>query len=124
MKINRNSKRQLKRDISFINEILDFVEDRNSEGCETLLTDWKHELEMYHNQPLVKKRQIKRFRYYEIEEGGMYAFDVKSEKDMRGLCGWKSPSCVRADELLEKQMTGMEVGEYVQHRMGELVRLK
>lgn len=66
----------------------------------------------------------KLFMYFESEEGGMTNFEVKCIKDLRQLRGWWTNDCLEDDIKLIKWMDEADVGEYYEHRLGVIVRLK
>lgn len=66
----------------------------------------------------------KHFVYFESQKGGMQHYDILEEEDFRFFCGWMSKGCEKEDRSLLKWMLSAEVGEYKDHRLGTLVRLK
>lgn len=67
---------------------------------------------------------MKAFVYCETTEGGMDAYIVHSAKDLTCLYGWMSRDCKEEDEALVEWMETAEVGDYLDHRLGVIVRLK
>ena len=67
---------------------------------------------------------MKTFMYLENQEGGMADFVVHDESDMIALRGWKDLYCYEMDKALENWMEDAEVGDYAEHRLGVMVRVK
>lgn len=66
----------------------------------------------------------KTFLYCETTEGGMHMQIVHSQKDLATLCGWMDKWCRLVDEALVSWMETAEVGDYYDHRLGVMVRVK
>ena len=62
--------------------------------------------------------------YFESEEGGMSAFEVYGEVDLKGLYGWGREDCKDRDNRLLEWMDKADIGELYDHRLGCIVRLK
>lgn len=67
---------------------------------------------------------MKRFLYIEETDGGMAPIVVGSASELNGLCGWMHESCKADDMALINWMNTAEIGEYYEHRLGIMVRLK
>lgn len=69
---------------------------------------------------------MKHFVYFEVEDGGVHKFDVFNPTDLEHLYCWMKPQYGSNvdDTLLLNWMESAEVGEYFDHRLGYLVRLK
>lgn len=67
---------------------------------------------------------MKLFMYFENQEGGMAEWEVREESDLIALRGWKDSYCYAADKALENWMEDAEVGDYADHRLGVMVRVK
>jgi hypothetical protein len=67
---------------------------------------------------------MKQFMYFENQEGGMDFFFVRKESDLDVLHGWKDVYCYEEDSALEDWMEDAEVGDYSEHRLGVMVRVK
>lgn len=66
----------------------------------------------------------KRFKFFQCSEGGMDVFDIYTKEDLEAIAYWMDKTCIKQDNRLIKYMENMEVGDFVKHRMGILVRLK
>ena len=66
----------------------------------------------------------KRFRFFQANEGGMSEFDIFTMNDLHNIAYWMTNECIKKDSKLKADMKKMEVGDFVEHRMGTLVRLK
>lgn len=67
----------------------------------------------------------KHFIYFEDCEGGMQAFDVFHETDLKSLAGWMSDNFCMADDFgLLDWMKDAEIGDIYGHRLGIIARLK
>lgn len=66
----------------------------------------------------------KQFMYFESIEGGMVSYAVSTGRDLSGLYGWMSKGCEADDQGLLNWMESANVGEFYEHRLGTLVRLK
>lgn len=70
---------------------------------------------------------MKRFMFFEQEEGGM---DVHDDIDgpeyflARRLYGWMNENCADADSAMLDWMKTAEIGDYHFHRLGVLVRIR
>lgn len=68
---------------------------------------------------------MKRFVYFEAQEGGMDYFHFSDASELKVLYAWmESPLCVKSDEKLVKWLETAEVGDMKDHRLGVAVRLK
>ena len=67
---------------------------------------------------------MKRFVYFENQEGGMGEFDFKDPDDFQFLYGWMSKQCKKHDTEFLEWIETAEVGERFHHRLGTAVRLK
>lgn len=72
---------------------------------------------------------IKHFIYFESQEGGMdeVLIEVKEGEDFPDLefvYGWGNENCIERDEELKERANELEVGEFICHRKGTLVRIK
>lgn len=69
---------------------------------------------------------MKHFIYFEVEDGGINKFDVFDQTDLEHLYGWMKPQYGSNidDTLLLNWMESAEIGEYFDHRLGYLVRMK
>ena len=67
---------------------------------------------------------MKTFMYFENQEGGMDFFFVQEECELIVLNGWKDGYCYDMDKSLENWMEDAEVGDYAEHRLGVMVRVK
>ena len=66
----------------------------------------------------------KTFIYCESTEGGMDTWMVHSPQDLKTLYGWMSKGCRKDDENLVSWMEIAEIGDYYNHRLGVMVRVK
>ena len=67
---------------------------------------------------------MKRFIYFEQTDGGMRHFELLNEIALQNLVSWMDDMCKHDDSLLLDWMKKAEVGEYTNHRLGYLIRLK
>jgi len=68
---------------------------------------------------------MKKFCYFENQDGGMGVYEMSSKEQMPRLYGWmKEGWCKEEDEAMLKWMDTAEVGEDFEHRLGIMVRLK
>lgn len=67
---------------------------------------------------------MKKFEYFESQEGGMDHFTVTTSLDLRRLYGWMNDDCETSDLLLLRWMDSTDVGEMYEHRLGIMVRIK
>ena len=67
---------------------------------------------------------MKNFMYFENQEGGMSDYVVHDASEMSFLYGWKDGYCYDMDKALENWMEDAEVGDYAEHRLGVMVRVK
>ena len=68
---------------------------------------------------------MKTFMYFENQEGGMGAFFVEDAIDLYPVIkGWMSGIHVQGDKMLRAWMEDAEVGDYAEHRLGVMVRVK
>lgn len=67
---------------------------------------------------------MKQFLYVEQTDGGMNERIVSDAQELSGLYGWMHESCVDDDTKLVHWMSAAEIGDYAQHRLGLVVRLK
>lgn len=66
----------------------------------------------------------KRFLYCEATEGGMDQWEFFTSDGLIGLHGWMDRDCRSYDEDLVAWLDTAEIGEYYEHRLGVVVRLK
>lgn len=64
---------------------------------------------------------MKKFLYFESEEGGMSVHDIRTPDDLAVLYAWMRPLCKRTDEALVRWMAKATAGDYKHHRLGTLV---
>jgi hypothetical protein len=67
---------------------------------------------------------MKKFMYFEVQEGGMDTWMVEDLCSFNRLYGWMQRGCKANDSAMVKWMNAAQVGEYFEHRLGVLVRLK
>ncbi len=76
-----------------------------------------------------KEVKMKNFLYCEALEGGMDSFEFSHNKkyykhSLECLSGWLSKDCLESDLALVDWMNKAQVGEYYEHRLGTVIRLK
>ena len=69
---------------------------------------------------------MKTFMYFENQEGGMDYFKVSNSMDLARLSGWMKERFQNntEDVALVDWMEDAEVGDYAEHRLGVMVRVK
>ena len=67
---------------------------------------------------------MKTFIYCATTDGGMEDFKIKSSKELIVLYGWMNKICRHDDNLLIEWMEVAEVGDYFEHRLGLIFRVK
>jgi len=66
---------------------------------------------------------MKRFLYAESTDGGMSS-QIVSDAESLNLYGWMDESCKEEDEALVEWLKTADVGEFKDHRLGVMIRLK
>jgi hypothetical protein len=69
---------------------------------------------------------VKQFAYFEQQEGGMGFYVVSEPDELSFLRGWMLDKwgCASEDTALVEWMQTAEIGDYYDHRLGVIVRLK
>lgn len=67
---------------------------------------------------------VKRFLYCEETYGGMNSFEFSDVNELSCLYGWGTDFCKDYDTALILWIDSCEIGEYFNHRLGIVVRLK
>lgn len=69
-----------------------------------------------------------KFIYFEDQEGGMGIYEIQDianlTLELSYLYGWMNDSCKVEDEKLLLDAANMQLGDYLDHRLGVLVRVK
>lgn len=71
-----------------------------------------------------ERNQAKKFLYCENQEGGMNEFEVSDLSELSTLYGWMCHGCKTDDNKLLKWASTAQVGEYTEHRLGVMIRIK
>jgi hypothetical protein len=67
---------------------------------------------------------MKTFIYFQETDGGMTEIPMTIADDLKSLYGWMSQGCKEKDTRLLKWFESAEIGDYMTHRMGTIVRVK
>ena len=69
---------------------------------------------------------MNKFMYFQSTEGGMDAYEIDTAEDfgVGNLYGWMKEQNGADDTAMTVWMTTAEIGEFYEHRLGYLVRIK